>query len=100
MNSAAPSTPSTDEEQALLDQLVGSGELDDLIPKMARDLQAMRRIEAVVRNRETSHELIQGDARAASALDENSIHLAVTSPPYWTLKRYNEHEDQMGHVAD
>ncbi len=32
--------------------------------------------------------------------DENSIHLVVTSPPYWTLKRYNEHEAQMGHVVE
>jgi DNA modification methylase len=43
--------------------------------------------------------LILGDARAASALDAESVHLVVTSPPYWTLKRYNEHEQQLGHVA-
>lgn len=24
----------------------------------------------------------------------------MTSPPYWTLKRYNEHDDQLGHIAD
>jgi site-specific DNA-methyltransferase (adenine-specific) len=29
-----------------------------------------------------------------------SVHLVVTSPPYWTLKRYNENENQLGHVAD
>jgi len=28
------------------------------------------------------------------------VHLVVTSPPYWTLKRYEEHPDQLGHVAD
>ena len=33
-------------------------------------------------------------------MEENSIHLVVTSPPYWTLKRYHEHENQMGHLAD
>jgi DNA modification methylase len=100
MKSAAPSAKVSDHEQALLDEFIGDGELDDIIPGLARNLQATRRIEAVVRNRETSHELIHGDARAASALGENSIHLVVTSPPYWNLKRYNEHEDQMGHVAD
>jgi len=100
MESAVPLSAVHDKEQALLDELVGIGELDDIIPAMARDMRAMRRIEAVVRDRETTHELIHGDARAASALDENSIHLVVTSPPYWTLKRYNDHEDQMGHVAD
>ncbi len=60
----------------------------------------MRQIEAIVRGRRTSHELIHGDARSASALEENSIHLVVTSPPYWTLKRYHEHEDQLGHIDD
>jgi site-specific DNA-methyltransferase (adenine-specific) len=24
----------------------------------------------------------------------------VTSPPYWNLKRYNDHPDQMGHIDD
>ncbi|MEK6573688.1 MAG: site-specific DNA-methyltransferase, partial [Chloroflexota bacterium] len=29
-----------------------------------------------------------------------SVHLAVTSPPYWTLKKYNQHRDQLGHIED
>ncbi len=33
-------------------------------------------------------------------LPRRSIHLVITSPPYWTLKRYNDHSDQLGHVAD
>jgi DNA modification methylase len=74
--------------------------LDDLIPKLARDREAMREIEAVVQRRQTGHDLIHGNARSASALEENSVHLVVTSPPYWTLKRYHEHEDQLGHVGD
>lgn len=28
------------------------------------------------------------------------MQLVVTSPPYWSLKRYNEHDEQMGHVLD
>ncbi len=48
----------------------------------------------------TRHRLIQGDARSLQFLDDESIHLVVTSPPYWTLKRYNEVEGQLGHVAD
>jgi len=44
--------------------------------------------------------LVQGDARDLSFLPDESIHLVVTSPPYWTLKRYNEHPDQLGHVKD
>lgn len=48
----------------------------------------------------TTHKLIQGDARNLSAIADESIHLVVTSPPYWTLKRYNDSEGQLGHVAD
>jgi site-specific DNA-methyltransferase (adenine-specific) len=48
----------------------------------------------------TTHKLVQGDARNLSAIANESIHLVVTSPPYWTLKRYNDSEGQLGHVAD
>ena len=48
----------------------------------------------------TTHRLINGDARDLSFMDDGSVHLVVTSPPYWNLKRYNEHPDQLGHVAD
>ena len=82
-----------DDERALLEKFLALGKLDDVIPKLPRDREAIRSIEAVLRGLDTSHELIHGDARAASALPERSIHLVVTSPPYWTLKRYNEHEE-------
>ncbi|MCX5819886.1 MAG: site-specific DNA-methyltransferase [Deltaproteobacteria bacterium] len=48
----------------------------------------------------TIHRLINGDARNLAFLDDESVHLVVTSPPYWNLKRYNEHPDQLGHVQD
>jgi len=44
--------------------------------------------------------LINGDARDLSVLDDESVHLVLTSPPYWNLKRYNETPDQMGHIQD
>jgi site-specific DNA-methyltransferase (adenine-specific) len=49
---------------------------------------------------ETKHRLINADARDLSFLPDQSVHLAVTSPPYWNLKRYNEHPDQLGHIGD
>lgn len=49
---------------------------------------------------ETIHRLKQGDARDLSFLGDQSVHLVVTSPPYWTLKRYNDSAHQLGHVAD
>lgn len=48
----------------------------------------------------TTHRLINGDARDLSFLKDESVHLVVTSPPYWNLKRYNENPDQMGHIQD
>jgi modification methylase len=48
----------------------------------------------------TMHRLVQGDARDLSFIPDASIHLVVTSPPYWTLKRYNDSGGQMGHIAD
>jgi DNA modification methylase len=48
----------------------------------------------------TVHRLINGDARDLSFLDDESVHLVVTSPPYWNLKRYNETPDQLGHIQD
>src|SRR5262249_10639159 len=35
-----------------------------------------------------------------SFIPDQTAHLVVTSPPYWTLKRYREHPNQMGHIAD
>ncbi len=48
----------------------------------------------------TTHRLIQGDARHVSFIKDESIHLVVTSPPYWTLKKYNDNPSQLGHVSD
>ena len=48
----------------------------------------------------TFHRLINGDARSLSFLEDESVHLVVTSPPYWNLKRYNDNPDQLGHIQD
>ena len=47
------------------------------------------------------HRLHVGDAREVLAsLPEASVHLVVTSPPYWTLKRYEDTPGQLGHIED
>lgn len=48
----------------------------------------------------TYHILVEGDGRDLSFLPDESVHLVVTSPPYWNLKRYNDHEFQLGHIND
>jgi DNA modification methylase len=48
----------------------------------------------------TLHRLINGDARDLTFLEDESVHLVITSPPYWNLKRYQENPDQLGHIQD
>ena len=48
----------------------------------------------------TIHRLYHGDARDLSFIAGESVHLVVTSPPYWKLKRYNDTAGQMGHLQD
>lgn len=45
-------------------------------------------------------ELRLGDARDLSWIPDESIHLVLTSPPYWTLKKYNDNPHQLGGVTD
>jgi site-specific DNA-methyltransferase (adenine-specific) len=47
-----------------------------------------------------THALHCGDARELGWIPDASVHLVVTSPPYWTLKEYRKHPDQLGHVED
>ena len=49
----------------------------------------------------TTHTLYLGDARKLDRLEAGSIHLVVTSPPYWTLKEYPAGtNDQLGDIDD
>jgi site-specific DNA-methyltransferase (adenine-specific) len=48
----------------------------------------------------TKHSLVCGDARNFPRIDDESIHLIVTSPPYWTLKDYPDREGQLGGLED
>ena len=48
----------------------------------------------------TEHRLRLGDARDLSWIPDASVHLIVTSPPYWTLKKYEENENQLGEIPD
>ena len=38
----------------------------------------------------TLHKIIIGDARDMSMIEDGSVHLVVTSPPYWQLKDYGK----------
>ncbi len=70
------------------------------IPRIAKDKKLLKTIESAVQQIPTTHNLVQGDARQLSFIDDESVQLVVTSPPYWTLKKYRDHEDQLGDVND
>lgn len=46
-------------------------------------------------NLSTNHKIINGDCRQMAELEDKSIHLAITSPPYWQLKDYGT-DNQIG----
>lgn len=70
------------------------------IPRIAKDEKLTHLIDQAVRKVPTTHSLFHGDAREMNGLIPNSVHLVLTSPPYWTLKQYRSSEGQMGHIED
>jgi len=44
----------------------------------------------------TFHKIISGDSRQMNLLDDESVHLIITSPPYWQLKDYGT-SNQIGY---
>jgi len=69
------------------------------LPRIAKDQRLTDAIQSVLQEIPTLHDLRLGDARSIE-LEPDSIHLVVTSPPYWTLKEYRDSEGQLGHVID
>ncbi len=69
------------------------------LPAIAKDPGLVALIQDAVQRIPTRHELFLDDARAMR-LQPASVHLVVTSPPYWTLKEYRQTDGQLGHIAD
>ncbi len=70
------------------------------IPRIAKNKCLLRDIESAVQQMPTVHKLFQADSRNLSFIPDESVHLVVTSPPYWTLKKYRDHEYQLGDIED
>ncbi len=68
------------------------------IPRIAKDPKLTGHIESAVQQVPTQHTLCRQDARDMDFLAPESVHLVLTSPPYWTLKEYRAGEGQMGHI--
>lgn len=48
----------------------------------------------------TEHKLYHGDARDLSFIKDKSVHLVLTSPPYFNLKEYRRGNNQLGIIND
>lgn len=88
---------------SVADQVLRSLDMTDLkrsIPVLAKDTQALRQITDTVARLQTQHRIAHGDARDLSFIESESVHLVVTSPPYWDLKEYPESLGQLGNLDD
>lgn len=78
---------------------LAAAEPQKAFPAIAKDLDACARLTAAVRALPTGHVLHNLDSRLVE-LKPESVDLIVTSPPYWTLKKYNDGDGQLGDVED
>lgn len=67
---------------------------------LARDPERVKLIEEAARRVPTRHALFLRDSRSMEVVEDESVHLVVTSPPYWTLKEYPERPGQLGRIED
>jgi modification methylase len=69
------------------------------LPRIAKDRDLLSAISHAVKTIPTCHSFHREDARRI-VLAPESVHLVLTSPPYWTLKEYRQRDGQLGHVID
>ena len=48
----------------------------------------------------TQHRIVLGDARQMIGVKDESVHVIVTSPPYFDLVEYTSGDSQLGHLHD
>ncbi|MCZ2340195.1 MAG: site-specific DNA-methyltransferase [Bacteroidales bacterium] len=89
----------TNLQQFVPDMLGKLANIQSDIPSTAKDQAKIRLIEEAVRTIPTNHTIHRADARDVR-LPEGSVHLVLTSPPYWTLKEYEDTDGQLGHIKD
>jgi DNA modification methylase len=82
------------------EELRGLGDLQAAIPEVAKNESFLTLIERAVKEIPTRHVLVHGDARTMSTEKVGKAHLILTSPPYWTLKKYRDSSGQLGHIID
>ena len=101
MSAAATHRPAPQDESGLSrflpDSLKRIADPQKDLPRIAKDPALTAEIERELTQIPTTHHLYRQDARQMR-LPAASVHLVVTSPPYWTLKEYNKRDDQLGSI--
>jgi site-specific DNA-methyltransferase (adenine-specific) len=69
-----------------------------ILPKLLQVNEALRSSEWPHPFDTTSHRLRVADARNLDWISDRSVHLIVTSPPYWTVKQYHSRDGQLGEI--
>jgi DNA modification methylase len=100
MSLATDQTCFTDLERHLPQELRDLENPQTAIPALAKNRKLLDLVEQAVQEVPTTHDLYLGDARRMSGIAAESVHLVLTSPPYWTLKEYGDTKGQLGHVED
>ncbi len=71
------------------------------LPRIAKDPKLTALIDSIIPRIPSVHDLHWADSRNRLAdLVSESVHLVVTSPPYWTLKQYRHSPGQLGFVSN
>jgi len=70
------------------------------IPYIAKNKNIISKIDALLPQLPTQHKFYNENSTDFRKLNDRSVHLIVTSPPYWTLKRYIDSYNQLGHIND
>ena len=72
----------------------------DSIPRLARSKAHLEIIREALWHVPTRHLIRETDSRVFEDIPDESVHLVLTSPPYWTLKAYPPREGQLAEVED
>lgn len=99
---AGPVDATVDLDQVVPPRIRNLVEADEQrgIPALAKNPSLIECIEEAIRLVPTRHQLVLADSRSMSQVPDESVHLIVTSPPYWTLKAYPTRDGQLGLIDD
>jgi DNA modification methylase len=100
MSADMKATSQVDLHQFVPDELKDLSDPQRDLPQIAKDRHLTNTIECILPEIPTTQVMYNSDARRIDFLAPESVHLVVTSPPYWTLKEYRELEGQLGWIED